>query len=328
MTDPAGVDRAGVDRATLGWDSGWAGVFSALPGRAARVTRVDRGRLRALDGDRAVAMPPPRTPPLPVTGDWIAYDDGEGGPALAAVAPRRTALTRLDPAADAPERSATARAGHTPRAQILAANMDEVWVLHAVDQPLRASWLDRALVVAHGSGADVVVVVSKSDLPAAVDVARRITALAPDVTVRPASAVAGHGAADLAGRLRDGHCAVLLGRSGSGKSSLVNALAGGATHRTHELRAGDARGRHTTTRRSLTPVAGGTVIDTPGVRALGLWEPARGLALTFPDIAAFAVACHFADCGHQHEPKCEVQAAVADNRLDIDRYRRYVTLSS
>jgi ribosome biogenesis GTPase len=299
--------------AGLGWDRTWHDVFTRLPGAPARVSRVDRGRVRVLlrGGDASAAQPLDGT--TPVTGDWVACVTDDDQLLIAAVAPRRTALTRRDPA------------DNVPAPQVLAANMDQVWIIHAVDQPLRSGWLDRALVVAHGSGAAPLVVVAKRDLPDVVDVTATVRRLAPDIEVVEASSMDGHGVDGLRRRLDRGRCAALLGRSGAGKSSLINALLGAAALRTGAVR-DDAKGRHTTTRRSLVAVGGGTVIDTPGVRALGLWEPAAGLDRTFPRIARLARDCRFADCSHRHEPGCAVLAARDAGRLDADRYSRYITL--
>lgn len=297
----------------LGWDDGWERALAPLPGRPARIARVDRGRLRILEREGPVSVDPPLDGPPLVTGDWVTCTDDGGRSVVVGRGPRRTELVRRDPAEE-------------PRPQVLAANMDQVWVVLAVDQPLRAGWLDRALVVAHGSDADTVVVLTKADARDPAPVVDELRSLAPDVEVVTASAVDGRGIPQLAARLDRGGCAALLGRSGAGKSSLVNTLAGAATERTGAVR-GDARGRHTTTRRALTRVAGGTVIDTPGIRALGLWEPAAGLAATFPEIIGLAPACRFADCGHTHEPGCAVRDAVEAGEVDRARYDRYVALS-
>jgi ribosome biogenesis GTPase len=301
--------------AQLGWDAGWAGTFAGMTGAPARVSRVDRGWLRVIDGSGEASIAQPHDAPPVVTGDWIGRATVDGQPRVTDVAPRRTALVRRDPAENA------------PRPQVLAANADQVWIVHAIDQPLRAGWLDRALVIAHGSGGRPIVVVAKHDLDPDDDTADRAAALAPGTTVVTTSSAAGHGMDDLRARLVGGHCAALLGRSGAGKSSLINALAGTTTHRTATVRSGDARGRHTTTRRSLVRVAGGTVIDTPGIRAIGLWEPDRGLAATFPDVADLAARCRFTDCSHRHEPACAVLAGLDAGTLDRRRYDRYIALS-
>jgi ribosome biogenesis GTPase len=299
----------------LGWDDGWEQALARMPGRPARVERVDRGRLRILEREGPVSVEPPLAGPPLVTGDWVACADDGDRPRVVGRAERRTELVRRDPAEE-------------PRPQVLAANMDQVWVVHAVDQPLRAGWLDRALVVGFGSGADPLVVVTKADARDPAPVVDEVARLAPGVPVVAASVVDGRGIRDLAARLDGGRCAALLGRSGAGKSSLVNALAGAAAQRTGEVRGADARGRHTTTRRALTRAAGGTVIDTPGIRALGLWDPAAGLAGAFPDIAGLAPGCRFADCGHRHEPRCAVHSAVETGAVDPGRYARYMALSS
>lgn len=303
--------------AVLGWDQAWAGVFATLPGSPARVTRVDHGRARTFTRSGPVAATPAPEVAGIVTGDWVAVVTSEDGSAtVAAQAPRRTALVRRDP-------------GEEPMPQVLAANMDQVWITHAADHPLRAAWLDRALVVAYGSGATPVFVVTKADMAADIEtLVDQVTALAPGVTAMVTSVVDGRGVNELTERLEGGRCAALLGRSGSGKSSLVNTLSGIAEQRIAAVRTADGRGRHTTTRRALVPIAGGSVIDTPGVRALGLWEPDEGLRLAFPDISELTEDCRFNDCGHEHEPGCAVLHARDTGALPQDRYRRYITLRS
>jgi ribosome biogenesis GTPase len=315
---PGQPQVSGIDAfAALGWDQSWAEEFATLPGTPARVMRMDHGRARTLtrSGPRS-ATPAIDLGPV-ITGDWVAVSDDSDGPAtVTAIAPRRTALVRRDP-------------GEEPAPQVLAANMDQVWIVHDAGQPLRAAWLDRALVVAYGSGAMPAIVLTKADTVR--DVASRVnqaTALAPGAVVVVTSTIDGRGLDTLATRLGGGRCAALLGRSGSGKSSLVNALSGVTAERTGAVRATDGRGRHTTTRRALVPVAGGSVIDTPGLRALGLWEPVAGLRLTFPDITALAAECRFNDCSHRHEPGCAVLHARDAGALAANRYDRYVTLSA
>lgn len=317
-TPPSVVDHLGP----YGWDAQWAAEFATLPGTPARVTRVDRGAVRAITATGTVSATPAIDSAL-VTGDWTAvrHEDGDSGSAerlatVVATARRRTALVRRDPAAE-------------PGPQTLAANMDQVWVVHGAERPLRAGWLDRALVVAYGSGATPLIVIAKADLapdPAGFVAASR--ALSPNTEVVVTSTVTGEGVDAMARRLRGGRCAVLLGRSGSGKSSLVNALAGDGAQVTASVRAGDARGRHTTTRRALVAVSGGSVIDTPGIRALGLWDAGPGLQRAFPDVHELAQQCRFNDCSHEHEPGCAVQDARDRGALTADRYQRFMTLSS
>jgi ribosome biogenesis GTPase len=311
-TQAPGVDAFAV----LGWDATWAEVFVMLPGTPARVTRMDHGRARALTRSGPVSATPAGDLDRLVTGDWVAITGDDTGPAtVTAMARRRTALVRRDP-------------GEEPASQALAANMDQVWITHAAGHPLRAGWLDRALVVAYGSGATPVIVVTKADLaPDVGTLTNEIAALAPGVALVVTSTIDGRGLDTLGTRLQGGRCAALLGRSGAGKSSLVNALSGGTDQRTGTVRTTDGRGRHTTTRRALVTVGGGSVIDTPGLRALGLWEPEMGLRLAFPEISELAASCRFNDCRHQNEPDCAVLLARDTGRLSSDRYRRYITLS-
>jgi ribosome biogenesis GTPase len=370
VTAGAGAAPARDAFTSLGWDDGWARVFATLPGAPARVTRVDHSAVRTLTRSGPVSATTAVGVPRLVTGDWVAVaEDGAapGGVApdhqadipaatddsatIIARAPRRTVMVRRDP-------------GEEPLPQALAANIDQVWITHATEHPLRAGWIDRALVMAYGSGATPVIVVTKADVgvraagrppaggdpgvraagrpPAGGDpgvragdpahdvdaLAERVTTLAPGVAVVATSTVDGRGLGTLLARLDEGRSAALLGRSGSGKSSLINALSGASVLRTASVRATDRKGRHTTTRRALLPVAGGSVIDTPGVRALGLWEPEEGLALAFPDIAELAQRCHFNDCSHRHEPGCAVRHASDTGTLSEDRYHRYIALRS
>jgi ribosome biogenesis GTPase len=302
--------------AALGWDPGWADAFARLQGTPARVTRIDHGKARTLTRSGPVSATPAADVGGLVTGDWVAVsDDGVDSVTVTAVAPRRTALVRRDP-------------GEEPAPQVLATNMDQVWIVHDVGHPPRAGWLDRALVVAYGSGATPIIVATKADIARDVEaVVDDLTSLAPGVVVVVTSTMDGRGMDTLSTRLEGGRCAALLGRSGSGKSSLVNVLSGVTEQRTAAVRATDGRGRHTTTRRALVVVAGGSVIDTPGLRALGLWEPAAGLQLAFPDISELTSNCRFNDCRHQQEPGCAVLLARDTGSLSADRYRRFIALS-
>jgi ribosome biogenesis GTPase / thiamine phosphate phosphatase len=221
-----------------------------------------------------------------------------------AVAPRRTLLTRAD-------------ADGGSRRQVLAANVDTVAVVEGLmpDPDLRR--ISRLLTLAWASGAEPVVLLTKSDLaPDGPQLAAqlRVSSSCPVIEV---SVVSGAGIAQVRELLAGERVLALLGASGAGKSSLVNALAGNELMRVQELRK-DGKGRHTTVTRELHRVAGGYVIDGPGLRGVGL-TGAEGLDLTFADVVELALGCRFTDCGHQGEPGCAVLAAVAAGELDQDR---------
>jgi ribosome biogenesis GTPase len=239
---------------------------------------------------------------LPVTGDWVALADHD----VDLVLPRWSALERGN--------------------QILATNVDVVFVVASLDRPLNLNRIERELVLGWDSGARPVVVLTKADAnPDAGMLAKTVSARAAGVDVVTTSAATGEGIDEVAGHLRPNRTGVLLGPSGAGKSTLVNRLLGVAEQATGEVREGDHKGRHTTSSRHLAVVpAGGVLIDTPGLRSVGLPSAAEGgVALAFPDIEEIAVACRFRDCRHAGEPGCAVAAAVDDGRLDPDRVASY-----
>ena len=235
----------------------------------------------------------------PATGDFVAIvDDPEDGPAISAIAPRRTDLTRRAP-------------GQVPEPQTLAANADDVFVMHGLDRPLNLNRLERQLVIAWASGATPIVLLTKADEVDHHEEARQsIQQVAPEVLTLAISTVSGRNIDEVAKRFTGSRTIALLGLSGIGKSTLVNELSGGAVQRTGEVRATDRRGRHTTVTRDLIPLPhGGIVIDTPGIREIGLWQAWDGLDKTFPEIAEAVAACRFGDCDHTNEPGCGVMAA-------------------
>ena len=238
---------------------------------------------------------------LPAVGDWVTYDLESG--AVHAVRERTSALVRA------------AKDGRA--AQILAANVDLVVVVASLTRELNLGRIERMLTLAADAPAEAVVVLSKPDLvpdPAA-QVAEVRAALGGATPVLPVSNVDGSGLDALAALLGPGVTGVLLGASGVGKTSLLNALTGGE-RATGPIRHADDRGRHTTTWRELVPLAGGgVVIDTPGLKLPRIWEQASGLASVFADIEALARSCRFADCRHAGEPGCAVAGAVAPERL-------------
>jgi len=330
MTDAEFDDLALLtpDLAALGWNAAldeWADLVvdsgareEAGADRAlilGRLARVSRGfSLVFTGGDAILAASSSDRADLseaPATGDFVAVtDDGVDGPAISAIAPRTSALQRR-------------AAGRIPEPQTLAANVDTVFVMHGLDRPFNERRLERLLVIAWDSGAKPVVVLTKADTVDAAELAGVVTraeAAAPGVEVLTVSVTTGHNL-DRIGRFFDGASTVaLMGLSGIGKSTLVNALSDGRVQRTGEVRAADRRGRHTTVTRDLIPLpSGGLVIDAPGVREIGLWQAYAGLDLTFPEIAEAAEQCRFRDCGHEAEPGCEMRRRMADGTIDERR---------
>jgi ribosome biogenesis GTPase len=245
----------------------------------------------------------------PVAGDWVAADvrPDEGTATIRKLLPRRTAFVR--------------RAAGGETAQVVAANVDVAFLVASLNADLNLRRLERYLALAYESGAEPVVVLTKSDLCADVDAAiGEVEGVALAAPVIAVSALSGEGLAQVSAHLPAGHTAVLLGSSGAGKSTLLNALAGRELMATQAIREDDARGRHTTTHRELVLLpSGGLLLDTPGMRELGLWDAGAGLAAAFADVDTLAADCRFADCRHESEPGCAVRAALADGRLSPDR---------
>jgi len=243
-------------------------------------------------------------------GDWVVLSDG----LIRSVLPRRSALVR-------------SAAGRTSDSQTLAANVDVVFVVSSLGPDLEPRRLERYLVTVWESGAAPEIVLTKSDRfdGAALDeMVSSVEAIALGVPVWVVSAVTGEGVSELRSRIGAGRTAVLVGSSGVGKSTLVNAWLGGEVMAVREVRADDDEGQHTTTHRELLQLpGGGVVIDTPGIRELQLWDAGGGSGAfeeTFADVEELAAACRFGDCSHNVEPGCAVRAALADGSLSGDRY--------
>ena len=284
---------------------------------AGRVIRVDRNLVLVATHDTTVHVPYPGRGELPATGDWVWLGSNTAGePAIAGILPRHSELSRKR-AFDA-----------SSETQVLGANMDVVGVVVPVDRPLTHNRLERTLVAAWDSGATPLVIVTKADLAdLADDVVGKVILQAAGVAVVTTSAEHRDGLEELLGHLPRGGTLVLLGPSGSGKSTLINALAGAEVQATGEVRAGDGKGKHTTTSRELVPLPGGAVLmDTPGVRGFGLFDAESGMTEMFGDLEELFAQCRFSDCAHGREPGCAVQAALADGSLDGRRWESYQKL--
>ena len=254
----------------------------------------------------------------PAVGDWVALAarPEEGSGTIHAVLVRRTAFTRK--AADSVQ-----------TVQVVAANVDIAFLVAAMNGDFNARRLERYLASAWQSGARPVVVLTKADLcqdpDAAVAEAEAVAVGAPVLAI---SALTGEGLAALRAYLKPGETSVLVGSSGVGKSTLVNALFGESVMDTGAIREDDARGRHTTTHRELILLPGGAlVLDTPGMRELGLVDADEGLGAVFDDIEALAGECRFRDCSHTNEPGCAVRAALEAGGLDPDRWKSFRKLT-
>lgn len=320
--------------ARYGWDDTWeqhALAHASPAGVPGRIARVDRGRVDVLTDRGRLRADPGARPPLAV-GDWVLLDapsDPADTVRVAAVLPRRTALAR-------------AVASGRSEAQVLAANIDTVLVTVALEASPRTGRVERLLALAWESGATPVVVLTKIDRavgPALAEAVEEMATAAPGVAVLPVSVPARDGLDEVAATARG--TSVLVGPSGAGKSTLANALLGEEALAVGEVRERDGKGRHTTAHRELlpwparlqrcgaaTPEAnhGGVLVDTPGLRAVGVRDAAGGIERAFTDVVDLADGCRFADCAHDREPGCAVQSAVALGALPTRRWEAYRTL--
>jgi len=304
--------------ASIGWNDRVAAAVAsahkpdATPGR---VSRVDRGVVTVLTADGAVRAARGAEPPA--TGDWVLVE-GDDEPVVAVVLPRHSAFVRGDP-----------MDGSARNAQVVASNVDTVFVTQALDTGVKLRRLERELVLAFESGADPVIVLTKSDLVAGeVDLAG-VEGSASGAPVVVTSAITGRGIDELRGYTGPGRTVALVGASGAGKSTLVNVLVGADVRETGAVRETDQRGRHTTTARELVLLPdGGVLVDTPGLRAVTLWLADEGFRRAFADVEALASQCRFHDCAHDREPGCAVQQAVKDGKLDAARVAHYRELDA
>jgi ribosome biogenesis GTPase len=249
-------------------------------------------------------------------GDWVAlrHRPSERTATIEAILPRRSQFSRK-------------AAGELTEQQVVAANIDVVFVVMGLDRDYNPRRLERYLVLAADSGARAHVVLSKADLVEAATLEARLAecrTLAPGCAVHASSVRDGRGLDEVRAALGPGRTGTLLGSSGAGKSTLINHLIGSEMLATGEVRASDQRGRHTTRHRQLVLLpGGGLLIDTPGMRELQLWTAPEAAESTFDDIEALAAGCHFTDCRHRSEPRCAVRAAVEAGDLAASRLESF-----
>jgi ribosome biogenesis GTPase len=309
MTDPEDLPP--------GWNDHWAVLWSSEDRGAltpCRVVRIDKGGITVAlhPGDERLVIAAKAVRRV-VVGDLCGLDGPAGR--IEVILPRRTVFERRSPGVSRDQLQLRSRA--------VAANMDLVYVLQPLDPGLNTGRLARELVLAWESGAQPVVVLTKADLVASDEIARQVAdaqRYAPGVEVHAISTRSGPGLDELSRGRAGGDVIALLGASGAGKSTLVNALAGRPVQLTAEVRDSDRRGRHTTSAGQMVELIDGSLlIDTPGIRGVGLWSSDEGLERAFDDLAPFVQQCRFDDCTHTNEPGCGLVAAIDAGAIGADR---------
>lgn len=254
---------------------------------------------------------------FPAVGDWVAFSKPEADrlARIHAILPRRSKFSRK-------------AAGANTEEQVVAANVDTVFLVQGLDHDFNLRRLERYLVAAYESNAAPVIILNKADLCTEVhQKILEVESVALGTPVHAISSLTGHGLDEIDQYVATGVTIAFLGSSGVGKSTLINRIVGEDLQKTAEVREHDSRGRHATTHRELIVLKrGGLLIDTPGMRELQLWDVGGSLGEAFSDVGSIAAACYFSDCRHQNEPGCAVREALADGTLDADRYEHYLKL--
>ena len=293
-----------------------------IPGIPARVTAVHKERYEIVC-DHGITYARLKTKEyyvdtqdFPTTGDFVMINYIDNGDSqIIATLPRRAFFSRREP-------------GSIPRDQAVAANFDYVFIMQSLNNDFNPKRLERYLTLAWQSGATPVILLTKADLVDDYrDYLTQVERVAAGVSTHVVSAYTGYGLELLKAYLQPKKTVVFLGSSGVGKSSLVNALAGEAIMTVNGIREDDCKGRHTTTHRQLIRLKSGVmIIDTPGMRELGMWDVSEGIGEAFADVEAFIGKCRFSDCRHESEPGCAIKAAIATGELDIARWKSYRNL--
>jgi ribosome biogenesis GTPase len=320
------AERDADELRAWGWDDTWSERLDALERDDVVAARVMRSARRSVElvgpvapGTRArvpgrILREGPEQ--RPVVGDWLAVRERDGGWEVCAILPRRTLFRRR-------------AAGRSANVQLIAANVDTVLLMMGLDADFNIRRIERYLTLASPSGASSVVVLNKTDLTDGLErQVAEVQAVTPGAPIVALSAKLGEGLEPLEAYLRPGATVALLGSSGVGKSTLVNRLLGHEQQPTAEVRERDGRGKHTTTARELIRLeSGALLIDTPGMRELGLWtEDEDALDDAFEDVAGLAQSCRFRDCSHHNEPGCAVLAALEAGDLAESRLASYLKL--
>lgn len=320
-----------------GWDSHFKDAFLAHSQAGMSVGRIIRedktlyhlftsggiiqatlaGKLRKADV---------RKESLPVVGDWAVFEmeSAHSLPVIQSILPRKTVIQRLS--------SGNRKRNRTllNERQLIAANMDYIFIVSALDRDFNLRRLERYLTLVFQSEARPVLILNKSDLVSnPEDFAKQACTISKDVPVHCVSALTGFGLSDIESYLDEGVTIALLGSSGVGKSSLINTLLGRAQLATREISEQLQKGKHTTTHRELIEMPqGGLIMDNPGIRELQLWGDETSMDDTFQDISEFAAECRFSNCRHDREPSCAVRAAVENGQLSDERYRSFLKQQS